>query len=150
MTTPDTIPAISLWQPWASLLAEGYKSHETRSFQLKMRVHGRRVAIHAAKKRVPLYLFGTALDRRCVELWGHGWDERLDHGAIVGSCIFSSFQSTDEEGWLDEDDLLFGDWSPGRYAWLAQDVRCFVHGIPFPGRQSWFPVPISILPPGAF
>ncbi len=41
--------AISLWQPWASLLVLGLKRFETRSFPFPGAVRGQRVAIHASK-----------------------------------------------------------------------------------------------------
>lgn len=47
--------AITLWQPWASLIAEGAKTIETRPFPHPWRsAVGERVAIHAAA-RVPTY-----------------------------------------------------------------------------------------------
>ena len=44
------IPAITLWQPWASLIAKGYKTIETRTHGRFKRLRGRRIAIHAGKK----------------------------------------------------------------------------------------------------
>jgi len=43
--------ALSLWRPWAELIAEGWKSIETRRWKaLPMSIVGQRLAIHAAKK----------------------------------------------------------------------------------------------------
>jgi activating signal cointegrator 1 len=42
--------AISLWQPWASLIACGAKPYETRSFAPPASLIGQSIAIHAAKK----------------------------------------------------------------------------------------------------
>lgn len=42
--------AISLWQPWASLIACGAKPFETRSFAPPRALIGQTIAIHAAKK----------------------------------------------------------------------------------------------------
>lgn len=42
--------AISLWQPWASLIACGAKPFETRSFAPPASLIGQTIAIHAAKK----------------------------------------------------------------------------------------------------
>ncbi len=41
--------AITIWQPWASLLACGAKQYETRSWATSYRGP---IAIHAAKKNV--------------------------------------------------------------------------------------------------
>jgi hypothetical protein len=42
--------AISLWQPWASLIACGAKPYETRSFAPPALLIGQSIAIHAARK----------------------------------------------------------------------------------------------------
>ena len=42
--------AISLWQPWASLIACGVKPYETRSWAPPRELIGQPIAIHAAKK----------------------------------------------------------------------------------------------------
>jgi hypothetical protein len=42
--------AISLWQPWASLIACGAKPYETRSWAPPRHLIGQTIAIHAAKK----------------------------------------------------------------------------------------------------
>jgi hypothetical protein len=42
--------AISLWQPWASLIACGAKPYETRSWAPPRELIGQTIAIHAAKK----------------------------------------------------------------------------------------------------
>ena len=43
--------ALTLWQPWASLVAEGVKRIETRSWPCPPALIGHRIAIHAAKTR---------------------------------------------------------------------------------------------------
>lgn len=45
--------AISLWQPWASLIACGAKPFETRHWAPPRELIGQRIAIHAAKKVDP-------------------------------------------------------------------------------------------------
>ena len=42
--------ALTLWQPWASLIAEGVKTIETRSWPAPKDLVGERFAIHAAAK----------------------------------------------------------------------------------------------------
>lgn len=52
-----TMPALTLHQPYAGLIAEGRKVQETRDWPPPRGLVGRRIAIHAAKKR----------DRRVLE-----------------------------------------------------------------------------------
>lgn len=47
---PEKIPAITLWQPWASLIAAGQKCYETRSWQRSYRGP---LAIHSANRWTP-------------------------------------------------------------------------------------------------
>jgi len=42
-----TIPAITLWQPWASLISRGFKRIETRTHARFRSLVGQRIAIHA-------------------------------------------------------------------------------------------------------
>lgn len=44
-------PAITLWQPWATLVAAGCKPFEFRSWPAPRRLWYRRVAIHAAARK---------------------------------------------------------------------------------------------------
>lgn len=45
--------ALTLWQPWASLMAIGVKTIETRSWSAPEALIGQRIAIHAAVRPVP-------------------------------------------------------------------------------------------------
>lgn len=49
----ETVKAITIWQPWASLLAMGAKQYETRSWATSYRGP---IAIHAAAMKVPQVL----------------------------------------------------------------------------------------------
>ena len=44
--------ALTLHQPWASLIAEGPKTVETRSWSAPAWVIGQRIAIHAGKRQI--------------------------------------------------------------------------------------------------
>lgn len=46
------LPAITLWQPWATLLSAGAKPFEFRSWAAPRRLWGKRVAIHAGARPV--------------------------------------------------------------------------------------------------
>ena len=55
--------AISLHQPWASLIAEGHKDVETRSWAPPGRLVGQRIAIHAAKRTPKQSEWNEAIQR---------------------------------------------------------------------------------------
>jgi hypothetical protein len=48
----ETIPALTIWQPWASLIAAGAKPYEWRGWEAPKRLIGRRIAIHAGSRKV--------------------------------------------------------------------------------------------------
>lgn len=44
--------ALTVWQPWASLIAAGAKPFEWRKWPAPTRLHGERIAIHAGSRKV--------------------------------------------------------------------------------------------------
>ncbi|MFC3693074.1 hypothetical protein [Chenggangzhangella methanolivorans] len=46
------LPALTVWQPWASLIAIGAKPYEFRGWRAPRAYQGRRIAIHAAARPV--------------------------------------------------------------------------------------------------
>lgn len=48
----DAIPAITIWQPWAMLIAEGAKRFEFRNWPAPKTYQGKRIAIHAGARPV--------------------------------------------------------------------------------------------------
>jgi len=43
-------PALTIWQPWATLIAVGAKPFEFRAWAAPRAMHGRRIAIHAGAR----------------------------------------------------------------------------------------------------
>jgi len=82
MVRMDEIKAISLWQPWASLVIGGHKQFETRSWRTRYRGL---LAIHAARSKAAGGLFEQepfhtgGFRRRSVRLAATG------SGAIQGT-----------------------------------------------------------------
>lgn len=161
-----TLKCISLWQPWATLMAIGAKRIETRHWDTNVRGL---VAIHAAKRwsveqrriansapfQWPLYnagLYRDDLDRgmNCSELV-------LPFGAIIAvgelvNCkmIVSSWPPRDGDTVFrdtrmlppSEPEFSFGDYERGRYGWSFENVRP-IEPIPCTGRQGWFSVKVN-------
>jgi hypothetical protein len=48
----DSFPAITIWQPWATLIAEGFKPFEFRGWPAPVALRGKRIAIHAGARPV--------------------------------------------------------------------------------------------------
>lgn len=144
--------AISLWQPWSSLLAHGKKRVETRHWPTSYRGD---LLIHAAKKwNQELYeLANSEPFKTCLcEIFGketsdlvwHAWKGVLPFGEIVGKVTLVDCVRT--EGFVPgEVERHFGDYSRGRYAWLCEEFTPFAEPIPFRGHQSLFDVPDGVV-----
>lgn len=148
--------AITLTQPWATLVAVGAKHIETRSWSTRYRGP---LAIHAAKGLSPVG--GMAgLCELCYEkpfyrvltlrhgLIGADLCHPARRGAIVATCQLVDVriigQEENGDATILADDMrsftpilgnerAFGDYSPGRYAWLLADVKPLAEPIPAKG-----------------
>lgn len=150
---------ISLWQPWASLMALGHKTIETRSWSTGYRGP---LAIHAAKRLMipddPEFF--DALRRLGITI--HDIN-KLPLGAIVGACNLSACVPSDNFQTLlnvaakglspeararaiesIERQKIFGDYSPGRFLWLVSNIKKLETPIPCRGRQGLFEVEIPL------
>ena len=128
----QTLKAISLWQPWASLIAAGVKRHETRHWPTSYRGP---IAIHAAKR---LDVAG-APEELCVAALGRHWRTSVPLGAIV--AIGRLTRCREARGIacsLTDADRAAGNFAAGRYAWTIEDVRPLRAPIATIGRQGLF------------
>ena len=135
--------AISLWQPWASLVAVGAKRYETRHWPAPDGLVGQRVAIHAAKRTSELH---RREEPRFMRALPSG---ELPLGALVATArlhVVVSITPQDVAAVFAQpsDEFWFGDWTPGRYAWALRDVHR-IDPIPYRGSQGWFDVPDELI-----
>lgn len=133
---------ISVWQPWASLIAVGAKRIETRSWDTAYRGP---LAIHAAKhwtKAEKLLCgqepFKSALARAHPRLIG------LPYGKIVAVCRLSECEQIARAD-VTEQERAFGNFLAGRFAWFLTDVRCLELPVPWTGSRGFFSVPDEYL-----
>jgi hypothetical protein len=122
--------AITLWQPWAGLVANGWKECETRGWYTAYRGP---LAIHAAARPADpadISYFTFALAK-----YGQQMPELL-YGVVVATCemvaclpsalveckakqLHASF--TPRHGW--EVEKIFGNYEAGRWAWIFHNVQ---------------------------
>jgi activating signal cointegrator 1 len=138
-----TMKALTLWQPWASLIALGEKRIETRCWQTSYRGE---LAIHAAAKLPPRWLgasmHGNEFRNELADILNVRWDyidaaiRNLPYGAIVAIVRLVSIEETDRvRDVLCERELLFGNYEEGRYAWHLALVKRFDVPIPAKGNR---------------
>jgi activating signal cointegrator 1 len=152
--------AITLTQPWATLIAIGAKMIETRGWST---AHRGRLAIHAGQGLGPVGGKAGLLDLCCEEpflsvLHKAGYTacayagRELPRGSIVAVCrLVDSASLTTQNGkayrwneptlsWVRVPELeaSFGDYSEGRYGFVLADVRALPEPIPAKGAlQLW-------------
>ena len=157
--------AITIWQPWASLIACGAKVYETRSWKTDYRGP---IAIHAAKKDpCKMMLIGleefeiatndvfekenlawcflprgeiiaTAELVNCWHIVYHpGADVDIAKHIEIGAELDVPKKHPDFGRFIvpSKNEVLFGDWTPGRYAWELTNVKMLDKPIPAKGQQ---------------
>lgn len=145
----SALKVLTLSQPWASLVAIGAKRTETRSWATPYRGP---LAIHAAKG-FPRWVQDLCHDEPfCTVLADANLISAqtaallLPLGAIIATCRLTACLPTTEartrlsRGYppYEED---FGDFSPGRWAWLLEDVEALPTPIPAKGALGLWTFP---------
>jgi len=149
----ETLKAISMWQPWASLWLTKNKRHETRHWQTR---HRGKILVHAAKRRVD-----DLDDELCgilVDEFGKNWLGALRFGAIVGMVdlldVIPTEKLYDGRGVesifspLSDDeatDRACGNFGPRRFGWRRGTYWVFPKPIPYRGHQTIFNVPAEVV-----
>lgn len=168
------MPVLTLWQPWASLVAVGVKSIETRSWAAPESLVGGRIAIHAAARKPPKcdpcngsgcgpgtasgayvpcdWCGGTGVHGLCAEVTDMPlgaivatarlmacvpmYADRLPPTVCAHLMVFPEalLLWSADVGELEpvdvSDQLPFGDFRPGRWAWLLDDVQHLAEPVP--------------------
>lgn len=163
--------ALTLTQPWATLVAIGAKKIETRSWRTDYRGP---LAIHAAAGLGPVGGM-KGLSELCVSqpfrdaLRAGGYCDaggipelsRLPLGAIVAVCELRDCRIIGRElngdATIAADDMIsfvpilgderaFGDYSPGRWAWVLKNVVALPEPIPAKGKLGLWELDDALLP----
>jgi len=147
MTEMNSIMGLTLTQPHATLVVTGPKKNETRSWNTRYRGL---LAIHAGRKFPQdcrdLYSqepFAEALGGQTVT------DAFKTLGCIIGVARLEYIFSTTDSPWRIPDpgswEWRFGDYSPGRYAWVLSEPHLLEKPIPCRGRLGLWTLPPEVL-----
>jgi hypothetical protein len=135
--------AITLYQPWATLVAIGEKTYETRSWKTDYRGE---LAIHSSK------YFSKGLRKLCLQQPFidalHGYlgpslnpNKQFWFGYILAICEMVDCIPTKEiRRNLHLRELSFGDYSDGRFAWQLKLIKLLdspVSARGFQGLWNW-------------
>jgi len=133
--------ALTIWQPWATLIARELKRVETRPWSTQ---HRGDIAIHAAARIPPIDLPGVL---KIIEK--HGLEGFMPLGKVI--CIaklvdvhpaefFKSIKSPTMKSAMKKE-IALGDYRPGRYGFVLTDIR-LIKPFPIRGQQrmwNWQP-----------
>ena len=168
MSETKPLRAISLWQPWATLVAIGAKQVETRHWSAPKSVRGE-MAIHAAKK------WSRDLAAMCMEepfrstllplaraawpdLHGDaavGFEKTLDFylrryagtprglplgGYVARTLLNGCYRAEDMVPLISSTEAAFGDFSPGRFGWDLGPTIALPSIVRAKGRQGFWTV----------
>lgn len=115
--------AITLYQPWATLVVLGAKKIETRSWGTKYRGP---LAIHASQKftgRMKLLMFQEPFFSALKEDLYFDMEGDLPTGCIVGSVALVGCRKIDliTPLVLTDREKAFGNYTPGRFMWFMEN-----------------------------
>jgi hypothetical protein len=145
--------ALTLWQPWATLIAMGAKSIETRCWSTGYRGE---IAIHSAAKMPPAWLGASSrtdpFRDELADLFSvrRDRDERagkhvddilrgLPYGKVVCIVNLVKIEETSvAQQYISDRERVFGNYEDGRFAWHLELVEVIEPPIPVKGnRMLW-------------
>ena len=128
--------ALSLTQPWATLVVTGAKRFETRSWTTTYRGP---LLIHAAKG------LRVGARRFSIEALGKAPEEFV-RGAIIGRVVLKNVYRTEElASTLTALERLYGDYTPGRWAWELEEAVRLAQPVPYRGALGLFEVALPTM-----
>jgi activating signal cointegrator 1 len=143
------VKAITLTQPWATLVAIGAKRIETRGWST---VYRGELAIHAAKgfPRACRELVRERPFRDALHPFGYIASDQLPVGAVVSVVQLTDVAPTDDvttEAALFQSspwERAFGNYDRGRFAWFLDETRRLSTPAPCRGALSLWDLPADV------
>jgi hypothetical protein len=142
------IPALTLRQPWASLVALEAKRIETRSWRTSYRgwlaIHAGITLPKAERLLCEQEPFRAALLRDTALDPALPLAVQLPRGSIIAVVWLDSCLPMETIEWPDKPERSFGDYAPGRYAWYLSQVHRLPQPIPARGALGLWRVEIPV------
>ena len=109
---------LSLTEPYATLIKNGKKKIETRSWKTNYRG---KLYIHSSSTKIPNQCRNNIDLMLLVDM------DKLNYGNIICSCeLVDCIEMTDEfiqEIKKNKTEYISGEYEEGRYAWILEDIR---------------------------
>lgn len=160
---------LTLWEPWATLIAIGAKRIETRSWATRYRGP---LAIHAARGGLKLWelhgllnqkpfreAFSRASNADAKTVSGYlrakinGRTVEFNPGCIVAAVNLVECASVEKChrlgdlacNWKWQEEQAFGNYEPGRFAWITGNLFRLHHPIPYKAGQGLRILPAEVV-----
>lgn len=147
--------ALTIWEPWASLIIEGHKKYEFRTWPGHKSIVGQRIVIHSAARKWKAEEIGALLNdwerlkaylgdmddeqnwAKALSLLERVWRDEttLPFGCALGTAILGQpARAIDTfSTQMDPDDI-----NPDIWAWPLTDIIKFKEPIPAKGMQGFW------------
>ena len=149
--------ATTLYQPWASLVACGVKTIETRDRCPPQAVKGQTIAIHAAKRPIDWDFVNNCGDPEFTDMVTRMWSDGFcfPYGAVLATALLARAmvvldRETDGDSIICSSKLSsslitqeipidpYGNFAPGRWLWFLEDIKPLAEPVPARGWPSNF------------
>ncbi|MDZ8263691.1 ASCH domain-containing protein [Nostoc sp. ChiQUE01b] len=144
------IKAISLHQPWATLIPMGLKKYETRSWSTSYR--GPLLICAAKKSSIHQKLTHNYLLNKYQQIL-IDTDNYIEWDDLAFGCAVALVDLTDcikmTQAFINQQlqsELDTGDWRIERMAWQLENIQRIICPIPITGRQGLFNAEIDLHP----
>ncbi len=136
--------ALTIWQPWASLIVGGWKPYEFRGWAAPASIVGQRIGVHAAKRQIKTgelrdimdYAYSPlgqadGIDIACMDLLERVWRREvlLPMSAVLGTALLGTPK------------VVQRDFLGPRYAWPMIDVDKWAEPVRMKGAQGFWSMP---------
>lgn len=151
--------ALTIWQPWASLIMAGYKPYEFRGWPAPGYVVGQRIVIHAGTRAMKKTEVAGIIDQLASGEFAGGMKvdatpfledvlmdrRRLPLSAALGTVLLGEPKQSYElwpdqfQGMSDSDRAEVSNW-----AWPVTEIQRFEPVVPIKGHQGFWNWPYPV------
>lgn len=125
----EKMKVLSLTEPYATLIKNGIKTIETRSWKTKYRG---KLYIHASSTKIPKSFKDNKELMSLINI------DELNYGKIICSCdLVDCIEMTDSfinQVKENKNEYISGIYASGRYAWILKNIEILDNPIPAKGH----------------